>query len=190
MNKNIHNSRTPSNSSPPSFNGHSISNLVDFGLQGDLTPRSIQIKSEKVLITLLEGVHPISKQSYSLYKCCLCGFAFPNMEPVSIHIQSMHSNHLNLTCDKCGATFKWKNELQLHDQVHKAMDQSAKCKQLFMPSFMQPNQLVLMNPYLGDSMSSAIKNLNGSSPFTGPGLLDNNNVMDCKVSKILLQILL
>ncbi|XP_053200782.1 probable serine/threonine-protein kinase DDB_G0267686 [Panonychus citri] len=99
--------------------------LIDFGLQGDiLSPRNLQIKSEKVLISILEGVHPTNEQLYSLYKCCLCGFAFPSLEPVSIHIQSMHSNNLNLTCDKCGATFKWKSELQLHEQLHKVMDQS------------------------------------------------------------------
>lgn len=137
---------------------HNDNSFVDFNLQGDLTPRSIQIKSEKVLITLLEGIHPVNEQSYSLYKCCLCGFAFPNLEPISTHIQSMHSNHLNLTCDKCGATFKWKSELRLHDQLHIAIDQSAtKCKQLIMPSFLQPN-LVFMNPYFGESMSSAIAN--------------------------------
>ncbi|RWS17617.1 zinc finger protein 236-like protein [Dinothrombium tinctorium] len=126
---------------------------VDFGFPTNFAPRSIQIKSEKVLVTMLEGVHPLSEQTYILYKCCLCGYAFPSLEPVVVHVQTVHSNHSSFTCDKCGATFKWRSELQLHDQLHKAMDQQSKSKQFLMPSFLQPN-LVLMNPYFGDNMSA------------------------------------
>ncbi|RWS31483.1 zinc finger protein-like protein [Leptotrombidium deliense] len=137
------------------------SQSVDFGFPTNFAPRSIQIKSEKVLVTMLEGVHPLSEQTYILYKCCLCGFAFPSLEPVIIHVQTIHSNHSSFTCDKCGATFKWRSELQLHDQLHKAMDQQSKSKQFLMPSFLQPN-LMLMNPYFGENVST-VNNCSSSS---------------------------
>ncbi|XP_025016967.1 putative uncharacterized protein DDB_G0286901 [Tetranychus urticae] len=141
--------------------------LIDFGLQGDLSPRNLQIKSEKVLISVLEGVHPVNEQTYSLYKCCLCGFAFPSLEPVSIHIQSLHSNNLNLTCDKCGATFKWKSELQLHEQLHKAMDQSV-------------NNFILNNGEEIDSNNNNNNNSNSNGNNINNNIKNQNNVNNIK----------
>ncbi|KAI1280414.1 Sal-like protein 4 [Halotydeus destructor] len=39
----------------------------------------------------------------------------------------MHSSNTKsaLTCDKCGAMFKWKSELQIHEHLHTAMEQKA-----------------------------------------------------------------
>lgn len=96
----------------------------DFGFAAKVSSKGIQIKSEKALISVMEGVHTQSDQTYILYKCCLCGHAFPSLEPILAHMQSMHSNQNNLTCEKCGASFRWKSELQLHEQLHKAMDSS------------------------------------------------------------------
>lgn len=157
------------------------SSSSEINLQGNLTPRSIQIKSEKVLITLLEGLHPITEQSYSLYKCCLCGFAFPNLEPVGMHIQLMHSNHSSFICDKCGATFKWRSELELHEQLHKAMDQSSKCKQLLVPSFLQPN-LVFINPYFGEDVPGSSFNISHDPEHNSnnnSNNISNNSISNC-----------
>lgn len=111
----------------------------------------VKIESEKPVITILEGRHVASDQTYILYKCCLCGFAFPTLDPMIAHVSTMHNNNPssspassfnpssspvssfnpsfpgssgsgNFSCEKCGATFKWKSELTLHDQLHKAMD--------------------------------------------------------------------
>jgi DNA-directed RNA polymerase subunit RPC12/RpoP len=57
---------------------HNKSICFDYGAPANFAARSIQIKSEKILITLLEGIHPVTEQTYILYKCCLCGFAFPS----------------------------------------------------------------------------------------------------------------
>ncbi|CAG2172282.1 unnamed protein product, partial [Oppiella nova] len=103
---------------------------------------------EKLLITMLEGVHPVTEQSYVLYKCCLCGFAFPSLEPVVLHLQASHLNtNKEFTCDKCGANFKWRSELTLHEQLHKAMDHNDKSGgHLSIPSFIHPS-LHIQNNY-------------------------------------------
>lgn len=110
----------------------SSSGGLDFGLPAMFGDKGIKIKSEKAVITKLEGIHTASDQTYVIFKCCLCGFGFPSLEPMIAHVQSMHSSSCssslptsggNYSCDKCGATFKWRSELTLHDQLHKAMDQ-------------------------------------------------------------------
>lgn len=68
------------------------------------------------------------------------------------HIQSMHLNANQLTCDKCGATFKWRSELQLHEHIHTAMEQQqgkSAGQVPLLPSFLQPN-LALLGPYLSE----------------------------------------
>ncbi|CAG2167459.1 unnamed protein product, partial [Oppiella nova] len=66
---------------------HNNRETMEFGAPPlNISSRSIQIKCEKLLITMLEGVHPVTEQSYVLYKCCLCGFAFPSLEPVVLHL--------------------------------------------------------------------------------------------------------
>lgn len=130
---------------------HNKSHCLEMGAPPvNVGARSIQIKSEKLLITMLEGIHPVTEQSYTLYKCCLCGFAFPSLEPIIVHLQTSHLNtNKEFTCDKCGANFKWRSELTLHEQLHKAMDQNDRSSaHLSVPSFMQPN-LVLMSKELG-----------------------------------------
>lgn len=125
-----------------------------------LARRSIQIKSEKVLITMLEGVHPDTKQNYILFKCCLCGFAFPSLEPVSEHLQKAHlNNSKEFTCEKCGATFKWRSELHLHEQLHKAMDQNDDMGQFLVPSFAQSD---LLSSNIIESQSDDDNNNNDS----------------------------
>lgn len=168
-------------------NGSSSSH--DFGFPPNLPQKGIQIKSEKGLITMLEGVHSQSDQPYSLYKCCLCGFAFPCLEPMIAHIQTMHLNSSSqLTCDKCGATFKWRSELQLHEHIHTAMEQQGNTtSQLpLLPSFLQPN-LALLGPYLSEqyekSSSKTNGSLNGSS--NKPAISDNRENQGLNLSAAL-----
>jgi len=88
----------------------------------------------------------------------------------------MQTSHLNtnkeFTCDKCGANFKWRSELSLHEQLHKAMDQHDKSGQLSIPSFMQPN-LVLMSTDFGPNLSPSHTNNNNNN------ITNNNNNNNC-----------
>lgn len=153
---------------------HNKNVCFDYGAPANFAARSIQIKSEKILITLLEGIHPVTEQTYILYKCCLCGFAFPSLEPVILHMQTSHLNtNREFTCDKCGANFKWRSELSLHEQLHKAMDHHDKSGQLSMPSFMQPN-LVLMSTDFGPNLSPSHANNNNNNDITN----NNNRISD------------
>lgn len=182
---------SPGAPTPPSHNNEAA------GFPGNLSTKGIQIRSEKPLVMVLEGHHPQSDQTYVLYKCSLCGFAFPCLEPILAHMQSMHSNQSSFTCDKCGATFKWRSELQLHEQLHKAMDQQQQqasspfpsipsssppaVKQhgtgtgggggpLLMPSFLPPN-LLLFNPFFDKLPPDA----NNTSVNKGSSINNNGN---------------
>lgn len=137
--------------------------------------RGVQIKSEKVLISILEGVHSQSDQTYILYKCCLCGFAFPSLEPMMNHVQTMHSNQTsnNLACDKCGACFRWKSELQLHEQLHQAMDQHQQPQQGISSSNVFPitpsttsSSSVVSNPLSKSPLLSHLPHLGPLGPLT------------------------
>lgn len=104
---------------------------------------------------MVEGVNPLNDQTYTLYKCNICGFAVGNLGPVTEHILTAHSNNKMFNCDKCGANFKWKNDLILHDQIHRAMEQQANSK-LMIPSLMQNNlNSLLVNQYLNASNDQA-----------------------------------
>ena len=132
------------------FSSSNSSSTFDFGFPNStMSNLGIQMKSEKVLIVMMEGVNPLNDLTYTLYKCNICGYAFPNLHPVAEHILTAHSNNQKFNCDKCGANFKWKNELMLHDQIHKAMEQQTSSK-LMMPQLMQ-NNLMLVNQYLNAS---------------------------------------
>lgn len=133
------------------FSSSNSSSTFDFGFPNSTMPNlGIQMKSEKVLIVMVEGVNPLNDQTYTLYKCNICGFAFPNLPPVADHILTAHSNNQKFNCDKCGANFKWRNDLLLHDQIHKAMDAQQANSKLMMPQLMQ-NNLMLVNQYLNAS---------------------------------------
>ena len=112
---------------------------------------------------MVEGINPLNDQTYTLYKCNICGFAFANLAPVTEHILTVHSNNQKFNCDKCGANFKWRNELLLHDQIHKAMEQQqhqqVNNNKLMIPSLMQ-NNLMLVNQYLNDQTKLVDSNNN------------------------------
>ncbi|CAG2110164.1 unnamed protein product, partial [Medioppia subpectinata] len=155
------------------------SESVDMGAPPlNIGARSIQIKSEKLLITMLEGIHPVTEQSYVLYKCCLCGFAFPSLEPVVLHLQASHLNaNKEFTCDKCGANFKWRSELTLHEQLHKAMDHNDKSGgHLSIPSFIHPS-LVLMGADFGHNLSPNHSFENNNNNNNNLFINNNNNCL-------------
>lgn len=141
------------------------SSQQDFGFPAKVSSKGIQIKSEKALISIMEGIHSQSDQTYLLYKCCLCGYAFPSLEPILSHMQSMHSNQNSLTCDKCGASFRWKSELQLHEQLHRAMDQPLQ-SQSHSPEPQQGHHTMVFPSTTDSSKSKAL---------SSPSSINNNN---------------
>ena len=136
---------------------------TDFGFPAKVVSKGIEIKTEKALISVMEGVHTQSDQTYVLYKCCLCGYAFPCLEPMLSHMQSNHFNQSSLTCEKCGASFRWKSELQLHEQLHRAMDHQQQ----------QGHQMVF--PTVTSDASSSSINSSKSSSIASLSNSNNNN---------------
>ena len=50
----------------------------------------IQIRSEKILVSLLDAINVQTEQPLLFYKCCLCSVAFASMEQITNHIQQVH----------------------------------------------------------------------------------------------------
>ncbi|KAI2811371.1 hypothetical protein BLOT_002546 [Blomia tropicalis] len=50
----------------------------------------IQIRSEKLLVSILDAFNVVTEQPIVLYKCCLCCVAFASLEQMSIHVQNVH----------------------------------------------------------------------------------------------------
>ncbi|XP_023216351.1 sal-like protein 1 [Centruroides sculpturatus] len=82
---------------------------------------NIRIDDETVLVTKLEGIHPTTKQSYVLYKCCLCGNVFSALDTLHNHVGG-HGNNKEKNCGKCGAIFKCDGQLEIHNQLHQAIE--------------------------------------------------------------------
>jgi len=173
----LNNSTTSSkqNSQNSSLFSSSNSSSFDFGLPNPaMSNLGIQMKSEKALINMVEGVNPSNDQTYTLYKCNLCGFAVGNLGPVTEHILTAHSTSKAFNCDKCGANFKWKNDLLLHDQLHRAMEQQATNTKLMLPSLMQNNlNNLLVNQYLNASNDQTKLDSNNND-----NLLSNSNKLN------------
>lgn len=140
------------------------SSSFDFGFPNSMP--NIKMKSETVLISMVEGVNPTNDQTYTLYKCNICGFAVANLAPVTEHVLTVHSNNQKFNCDKCGASYKWKNELLLHDQLHKAIEQQQQAassnSKLMLPPLMQ-NNLMLVNQYLNSNDQIKLDNNNNDN---------------------------
>lgn len=54
----------------------------------------IQIRSEKILISILDAINVATEKSMIFYKCCLCCVAFPTLDQMNLHVQNVH--HLNV----------------------------------------------------------------------------------------------
>lgn len=122
-----------SNCLNPSLNSFPLFPYINFPLINSLSngnfslqelshfKNNIRIDDETVLVTKLEGIHPTTKQSYVLYKCCLCGNAFSALDTLHNHVGS-HGNNKEKNCGKCGAIFKCDGQLDLHNQLHQAIE--------------------------------------------------------------------
>ena len=180
---------------------------LDLALSGLNASVGVEVKSEKVLIVMLEIANSLIDQTYTLYKCSMCGFSQAKLSLVTEHVQSKHAIQQSpFLCEKCGANFKWQNELLLHEQLHKALDQtnadenhavgnSNAFKNLLLPPLFQSN-LLLMNQYLAASAScmnvssistrssstlnSVSSTLNQTSP-SPPNIQDSNRLISSKI---------
>lgn len=165
------------------FSSSNSSSTFDFGFPNSTMPNlGIQMKSEKVLIVMVEGVNPLNDQTYTLYKCNICGFAFPNLPPVAEHILTAHSNNQKFNCEKCGANFKWRNDLLLHDQIHKAMDAQQASSKLMMPQLMQNN---LMLQYLNASDQGKLDSNNNDNLLLNSNKLNGNHHANGKLDGLI-----
>lgn len=128
---------------------------------------TIQIRSEKVLISLLDAVNVATDQSMLFYKCCLCCVAFPALDQMNLHIQNVHSLvdgatvdsiHFNpylpdadckYQCDKCAAKFQQRLEYEIHCELHRTLDTNNSGSQATAATTngVYPFSLLEVNPY-------------------------------------------
>lgn len=96
----------------------------------------IQIRSEKLLVSVLEAVNFATEQPLLFYKCCLCCVAFPSLEQMNVHISNVHLGELEpkvsvqmeskqFQCDKCSAKFSQAVEFEIHSQLHRTIEAAA-----------------------------------------------------------------
>ena len=152
---------------------------------------TIQIRSEKILISLLDAVNVATDQSMLFYKCCLCCVAFPTLDQMNVHIQNVHSLvdgatvdsiHFNpylsasdadckYQCDKCAAKFVQPIEYEIHCELHRTLETNnanAPGTNVSTANPMYPFSLLDMNAYPG-----------GRSSLTGHNTsTSNNNLVD------------
>lgn len=96
---------------------------------------SLQVTSESVLISKLEAVHPGTQQKYVLYKCGLCGKAFASLRVICGHLTLHNNSSKEKDCEKCGASFKWRTELDSHLECHQTSDRKFLQSSPYLPSY-------------------------------------------------------
>ncbi|XP_076366835.1 uncharacterized protein LOC143255285 isoform X2 [Tachypleus tridentatus] len=103
--------------------------LPNFLLTGGVTNlnsatvwQTVTIQTETPVASKLEGVHSNTGQRFALYKCCLCGDAFPGLRLLCCHLTVHNQTSKDYDCEKCGAVFKWRSEFDIHQQVHQVTD--------------------------------------------------------------------
>ncbi|KFM59210.1 Zinc finger protein 112-like protein, partial [Stegodyphus mimosarum] len=96
---------------------------------------SLQVTSESVLISKLEAIHPGTQQKYVLYKCGLCGKAFASLRVICGHLALHNDSSKEKDCEKCGASFKWRTELDSHLECHQASDRKYVPTSPYLPSY-------------------------------------------------------
>ncbi|CAL1275586.1 unnamed protein product [Larinioides sclopetarius] len=116
---------------------------------------SLQVTSESVLISKLEAVHPGTQQKYVLYKCGLCGKAFASLRVICGHLALHNDTSKEKDCEKCGASFKWKTELDSHLECHQASDRKFMPTSPFLPSYyVNPFPIPVVTPSEQSVMST------------------------------------
>uniref|UniRef100_T1E1C7 Putative zinc finger containing protein n=1 Tax=Cupiennius salei TaxID=6928 RepID=T1E1C7_CUPSA len=96
---------------------------------------SLQVTSESVLISKLEAIHPGTQQKYVLYKCGLCGKAFASLRVICGHLALHNNSNKEKDCEKCGASFKWRTELDSHLECHQTSDRKFVPSSPYLPSY-------------------------------------------------------
>ncbi|XP_064472248.1 uncharacterized protein LOC135386331 isoform X2 [Ornithodoros turicata] len=84
--------------------------------------RNMKIQSEVPLVSKVEAIYPPTEQQYTFYKCGICSEAFANVNALCDHLQSHTRAIKEHHCDKCGAVFKWRSQLMVHEQVHQVVE--------------------------------------------------------------------
>ncbi|XP_054712293.1 zinc finger protein 236-like [Uloborus diversus] len=115
---------------------------------------SLQVTSESVLISKLEAIHPGTQQKYVLYKCGLCGKAFASLRVICGHLALHNDTNKEKDCEKCGASFKWRTELDSHLECHQT-DRKFMQTSPFLPSYyVNPFPIPVVTPNEQNVMST------------------------------------
>ncbi|KAG8181332.1 hypothetical protein JTE90_017501 [Oedothorax gibbosus] len=116
---------------------------------------SLQVSSDSVLISKLEALHPGTQQKYVLYKCGLCGKAFASLRVICGHLALHNDSSKEKDCEKCGASFKWRTELDSHLECHQASDRKFMPASPFLPSYyVNPFPIPVVTPSEQNVMST------------------------------------
>ncbi|GIY64916.1 uncharacterized protein CDAR_483102 [Caerostris darwini] len=116
---------------------------------------SLQVTSDSVLISKLEAVHPGTQQKYVLYKCGVCGKAFASLRVICGHLTLHNDTSKEKDCEKCGASFKWKTELDSHLECHQTSDRKFMPTSPFLPSYyVNPFPIPVVTPSEQSVMST------------------------------------
>ncbi|KAK8771592.1 hypothetical protein V5799_025160 [Amblyomma americanum] len=87
--------------------------------------RSMKLQAEVPLASKVDVVNQLTEQQYTLYKCGICGETQPSLRGLCDHLQAHTRAVKEHHCDKCGAVFKWRSQLLVHEQVHQVMEGKA-----------------------------------------------------------------
>lgn len=108
---------------------------------------SLQVTAESVLISKLEALHPGTQQKYVLYKCGLCGKAFASLRVICGHLALHNNSAKEKDCEKCGASFKWRTELDSHLECHQVSDRKFMTSSPYLPSYyVNPFSIPVVTP--------------------------------------------
>uniref|UniRef100_A0A147BEY9 Putative c2h2-type zn-finger protein n=1 Tax=Ixodes ricinus TaxID=34613 RepID=A0A147BEY9_IXORI len=84
--------------------------------------RGVKLQSEVPLAIKVDAVNPLTEQQYTLYKCGVCGETHPALRALCDHLEGHVRAAKEHHCDKCGAVFKWRSQLLVHEQVHQVIE--------------------------------------------------------------------
>ncbi|KAL3259428.1 hypothetical protein MRX96_002073 [Rhipicephalus microplus] len=85
----------------------------------------MKLQAEVPLASKVDVVNPLTEQQYTLYKCGICGETQPSLRGLCDHLQAHTRAVKEHHCDKCGAVFKWRSQLLVHEQVHQVIEGKA-----------------------------------------------------------------
>ncbi|GIY71083.1 uncharacterized protein CEXT_346412 [Caerostris extrusa] len=96
-----------------------------------------------------------TQQKYVLYKCGVCGKAFASLRVICGHLALHNDTSKEKDCEKCGASFKWKTELDSHLECHQTSDRKFMPTSPFLPSYyVNPFPIPVVTPSEQSVMST------------------------------------